>query len=105
MAELNKPAMQAKQKSEKAFDRGVCFTFFADYWDTAQRIKSSLGTDEAFSYIEAVAEYALYDAEPELDPTLSFVWPTTKATIDKNIDRRKRGFGDSDARIPSRLSG
>jgi hypothetical protein len=103
MAEPNKPAMQVKQKSEKAFDRGVCFTFFADYWDTAQRIKSSLGTDEAFSYIEAVAEYALYDAEPELDPTLSFVWPTTKATIDKNIDRRKRGFGRENTEQTERI--
>lgn len=103
MAERNQPAAQVTAKHEKAFDRGVCFTFFADYWDTAQKIEASLGVEKAYSYIEAVAEYSLYGVEPELDLMLDFVWPTTKATIDKNIERRKRGFGREDTEQTERI--
>ena len=46
--------------SEKEFDRGKCFTFFASYRKQGERIKEILGPEKALEYYEAVIDYGLY---------------------------------------------
>ena len=38
--------------SEKEFDRGKCFTFFASYRKQGERIKEILGPEKALEYLE-----------------------------------------------------
>ena len=40
--------------SEKEFDRGKCFTFFASYRKQGERIKEILGPEKALEYYESI---------------------------------------------------
>lgn len=95
----------AKQfTSEKEFDRSICFSFFGDYRDTAKMIEEQAGTQDALAYYNAIADYALYDIEPQYDSVaLKLVWPTTKTTLDASIRRRKRGFAREDTDQTKRI--
>ena len=78
--------------NDKEFKRSVCFTFFEDYRLTAKEIEKDFGKEAAADYYNAIIDYALYDVEPELKGALKYVWPTTKQTIDRSINRRASGF-------------
>lgn len=82
-------------KSNKEFDRSVCFTFFEDYRKTAKELEADFGKETVADYYNAIIDYALYTAEPELKGPLKYIWPTTKTTIDKSIDRRSNGFKEN----------
>lgn len=80
----------------KEFDRSVCFTFFEDFRKTAIELQKDFGKEIVADYYNAIADYALYGAMPELTGAIKYIWPTTKSTIDANIKRRERGFGRED---------
>mgnify|MGYP002747615932 CR=1 FL=1 len=80
--------------SEKEFDRGKCFTFFASYRKQGERIKEILGTEKALEYYEAVIDYGLY-AKPIDNNLLLYVGDTLLETIDSSQEKRSRAFGEN----------
>lgn len=82
--------------TKKTFDRSVCFTFFADYRITAKEIEEEFGVEDALNYYNALTDYALFEVEPNLKGAVKFLWPTTKASLDSSIERRKKGFRNED---------
>lgn len=90
-------------KSKKEFDRSVCFSFFGDYRETARGIEEDFGETEALRYYNAIIDYALYGDIPEQKGILKLIWPTTKSTIDKSINRRASGFGREDKEMTKKI--
>lgn len=43
-----------------------------------------------------MTDYALFEVEPNLKGAVKFLWPTTKASLDSSIERRKKGFRNED---------
>lgn len=80
--------------SEKEFDRGKCFTFFASYRKQGERIKEILGLEKALEYYEAVIDYGLY-AKPIDKELLLYVGDTLLETIDSSQEKRSRAFGEN----------
>lgn len=80
--------------SEKEFDRGKCFTFFASYRKQGERIKEILGPKKALEYYEAVIDYGLY-AKPIDKELLLYVGDTLLETIDSSQEKRSRAFGEN----------
>lgn len=80
--------------SEKEFNRGKCFTFFASYRKQGERIKEILGTEKALEYYEAVIDYGLY-AKPIDNNLLLYVGDTLLETIDSSQEKRSRAFGEN----------
>ena len=80
--------------SEKEFDRGKCFTFFASYRKQGERIKEILGPEKALEYYEAVIDYGLY-AKPIDKELLLYVGDTLLETIDSSQEKRSRAFGEN----------
>ena len=80
--------------SEKEFDRGKCFTFFASYRKQGERIKEILGPEKALEYYEAVIDYGLY-AKPIDNNLLLYVGDTLLETIDSSQEKRSRAFGEN----------
>ena len=76
--------------SEKEFDRGKCFTFFASYRKQGERIKEILGPEKALEYYEAVIDYGLY-AKPIDKELLLYIGET----IDSSQEKRSRAFGEN----------
>lgn len=99
MAEVN----YSNKQSSKEFDRSVCFTFFGDYRKTAMSIEAMFGKEIACDYYSGLIDYALYEKEPEFDGMLDVIWPTTKASLDAGIERRKRGFRKEDTEKTKRI--
>lgn len=99
MAEVN----FNNRKSNKEFDRSICFTFFEDYRKTAVSIEKMLGKEAACDYYTGLIDYALYAKEPQFDGMLEIIWPTTKANLDAGIERRKRGFRKEDTQKTQRI--
>ena len=77
------------------FKRNICFSFFEDYRLAAKEIENDFGKEPVADYYNAIIDYALYGKEPNLTGVIKYVWPTTKTTIDKSIERRAVGFGKS----------
>lgn len=80
--------------SEKEFDRGKCFTFFASYRKQGERIKEVLGPEKALEYYEAVIDYGLY-AKPIDKELLLYIGDTLLETIDSSQEKRSRAFGEN----------
>lgn len=80
--------------SEKEFDRGKCFTFFASYRKQGERIKEILGPEKALEYYEAVIDYGLY-AKPIDNNLLLYIGDTLLETIDSSQEKRSRAFGEN----------
>ena len=80
--------------SEKEFDRGKCFTFFASYRKQGERIKEILGPEKALEYYEAVIDYGLY-AKPIDQELLLYIGDTLLETIDSSQEKRSRAFGEN----------
>lgn len=80
--------------SEKEFDRGKCFTFFASYRKQGERIKKILGPEKALEYYEAVIDYGLY-AKPIDKELLLYIGDTLLETIDSSQEKRSRAFGEN----------
>ena len=80
--------------SEKEFDRGKCFTFFASYRKQGERIKEILGPEKALEYYEAVIDYGLY-AKPIDKELLLYIGDTLLETIDSAQEKRSRAFGEN----------
>ena len=80
--------------SEKEFDRGKCFTFFASYRKQGERIKKILGPEKALEYYEAVIDYGLY-AKPIDNNLLLYVGDTLLETIDSSQEKRSRAFNEN----------
>lgn len=80
--------------SEKEFDRGKCFTFFASYRKQGERIKEILGPEKALEYYEAVIDYGLY-AKPIDKERLLYIGDTLLETIDSSQEKRSRAFGEN----------
>ena len=80
--------------SEKEFDRGKCFTFFASYRKQGERIKEVLGPEKALEYYEAVIDYGLY-AKPIDKKLLLYIGDTLLETIDSSQEKRSRAFGEN----------
>lgn len=80
--------------SEKEFDRGKCFTFFASYRKQGERIKEILGPEKALEYYEAVIDYGLY-AKPIDKELLLYIGDTLLETIDSSQEKRSRAFGEN----------
>ena len=80
--------------SEKEFDRGKCFTFFASYRKQGKRIKEVLGPEKALEYYEAVIDYGLY-AKPIDKELLLYIGDTLLETIDSSQEKRSRAFGEN----------
>lgn len=80
--------------SEKEFDRGTCFTFFASYRKQGERIKEILGPEKALEYYEAVIDYGLY-AKPIDKELLLYIGDTLLETIDSSQEKRSRAFGEN----------
>lgn len=80
---------------ENEFKRNICFSFFEDYRLVAKEIENDFGKEPVADYYNAIIDYALYEKEPNLTGVIKYVWPTTKTTIDKSIERRAIGFGKS----------
>lgn len=80
--------------SEKEFDRGKCFTFFASYRKQGERIKEILGPEKALEYYEAVIDYGLY-AKPIDNNLLLYVGDTLLETIDSSQEKRSRAFNEN----------
>lgn len=81
--------------SNKEFNRNICFTFFEDYRKTAKEIEEDFGKEAVADYYNAIIDYALYGVEPELKGAIKYIWHTTKASIDKSIERRSGGFREN----------
>lgn len=80
--------------SEKEFDRGKCFTFFASYRKQGERIKEIIGPEKALEYYEAVIDYGLY-AKPIDQELLLYIGDTLLETIDSSQEKRSRAFGEN----------
>lgn len=80
--------------SEKEFDRGKCFTFFASYRKQGERIKEILGPEKALEYYEAVIDYGLY-AKPIDKELLLYIGDTLLEMIDSSQEKRSRAFGEN----------
>ena len=82
------------ENSKKAFDSTVCFTFFRTWVESIQDVKDYMGETAAFCLYSAIADYSMYDIEPDFSeyPFLRAVWRTIEREIDSSIDNRKRGF-------------
>lgn len=80
--------------SEKEFDRGKCFTFFASYRKQGERIKEILGPEKALEYYEAVIDYGLY-AKPIDKELLLYIGDTLLETIDSSQEKRSRAFSEN----------
>lgn len=90
-------------KSNKVFERNVCFTFFEDYRLTAKELEDDFGKEIVADYYNAIIDYALYEQEPELKGTIKYVWHTTKTTIDKSVERRSNAFGKADVETTKKI--
>lgn len=88
------------KEKDKTFDERVFFTFYWDYYLTAEKIAEDEGKEAAVKYTDAIAEYALYGKEPELPPSLKNHWKTTKTKIDS---RRKRSLSGEDEEMSNKV--
>jgi len=75
----------------KEFKRNVCFSFFESYLEQAKKVKKNMWEKQAYDYLEALIEYALYSKESD-DPTTQMLVCGLKNTIDANQAKRARGF-------------
>lgn len=92
MAEIN----YSNKRTNKVYDRTVCFTFFQDYRNTAKSLEGQFGKEAAYDYYDGLIDYALFATEPQFNGVLEILWPTTKANIEASIERRKQGFRSED---------
>lgn len=90
-------------KSNKEFERDLCFTFYGSYRETAREIEADFGLEVVAKFYNAIMDYALYEKEPELEGVLKYVWHTTKTTIDASVQRRSRGFNGEDVEMTERI--
>lgn len=81
--------------NNKEFNRNVCFTFFEDYRKTAKELEEDFGKEIVADYYNTIIDYALYGIEPELKGAIKYIWHTTKASINKSIERRSGGFREN----------
>ncbi len=78
----------------RSFDPTVGFMFFGSWIKAIESVKSSMGDSAALALFSAIAEYSMYDIEPNFPeyPILNAVWATMEREIDLSIGNRKRWF-------------
>ena len=82
------------ETEKKAFDSSVSFMFFGTWVKAIEEVKKSLGESAAFCLYSAIANYSMYDIEPDFSdyPMLNIVLATVENHIDQSVAHRKRGF-------------
>jgi len=86
---------------KKEFDSTVSFMFFADWLDAIEGAETAADREsEAYMLFKAIANYSLYDEEPDFEgctvnKSFERFWPILSRQIDASIKNRKRGFKDT----------
>lgn len=85
------------KKSNRAFDRSICFSNFESQVNAVKQIEASQGAETALRAYFILADYCLYGIEP--DPASNpwgFAWALVKQQASTSIKNRARGFGSED---------
>lgn len=85
--------------NKKAFDPTVCFMFFGSWLKVIEELETEQDRNSnAYSLFKAIAEYSMYDIEPDFSEhsTLKAFWGIFEKEIDISITRRKRGFAQDE---------
>ena len=69
-------------------ERRKCFTFFVSFY---YAISSLPDERDQLNLYKAIAEYALFDAEPQLEGICSAMFDLMRPNIDSSNARRKNG--------------
>lgn len=88
--------MNKTQKTQKEFDRSVCFTFYRSFHEQIMDVKRDFGLEAAFQVYEAIANYGLYGTEIEKGKLRTLVGNTTFEQIENSQVRRSNGFVQED---------
>ena len=83
-------------KTQKEFDRSVCFTFYRSFHEQIMDVKRDFGLEAAFQVYEAIANYGLYGTEIEKGKLKTLVGNTTFEQIENSQSRRSNGFAQED---------
>lgn len=86
-------------ETKKAFDPTVCFMFFGSWLKVIEELETEQDRkSNAYSLFKAIAEYSMYDIEPDFSKcsTLKAFWGIFEKEIDISITRRKRGFAQDE---------
>lgn len=87
-----------KIADKKVYDRTVCFTFFGNWLESMEIMENEHSAeDPAYQLFKMIANFALYEVEPEADttPIAKAMWPLLKREIEVSVENRKRGFDTS----------
>lgn len=84
-----------KTKEHKApFDPAVCFTCFGPWVESIRDIGERQGADAALAAFLSLADYCLYNIEPDsASNPWNFAWPLVKRQAQNSMNNRRRGFG------------
>ncbi len=88
--------------NKKPFDSTVCFTFYGSWVRTIEQLETAAEDNSiAYKLFKAIADYSLYDTEPDFDNlepfqriALKAIWEPISTEIDNSVSRRKRGFAN-----------
>ena len=89
----------SNQENKKAFDPTVCFMFFGSWLKVIEALETEQDRNSAaYSLFKAIAEYSMYDTEPDFSehPTLKAFWGMFEKEIDISVTRRKSGFAQDE---------
>ena len=83
---------------ETPFDPTVSFMFFGTWVQSIELLHHSKGVDAAFYLFMAIAEYCMYDEEPDFsdNPELAFLWPVVRREADMSIRNRRAQFKEDE---------
>ena len=89
----------SNQGNKKPFDPTTCFTFFGSWLKVIEALETEQDRNStAYSLFKAIAEYSMYDTEPDFSehPTLKAFWGMFEKEIDISVTRRKSGFAQDE---------
>lgn len=88
-----------KTADKPPFDPAVCFTCFGPWVEAVRDMRERQGADVALDAFLTLADYCLYDIEP--DPARNpwgFAWPIIERQAQNSMNNRRRGFGAENSR-------
>ena len=79
-------------RNNNVFDRSVAFTFYKEWKEDADTIEEDFGAEGKAKFYDAIINYALFEAEPEMKAPIKYFWNTIKEKIDASQKNRSKGF-------------
>lgn len=89
--------------NNKEFDRSVAFTFYKEWKQDADTIEEDFGSEGKAAYYDAIANYALFEIEPEMKAPIKYFWSSIKERIDASQSHRAKGFAKEDVELTQKI--